>query len=148
MSQDLLAVKSALTDLRAMLQKQAFMPMPPDMPQQPQQMDPAMQQQMMAQQGGMPQGQPMDPAMQQQMMAQGGQMPQDPAAQGGQPPQDDQGQIFEQIIGALQETQQVLQEQDQRIAQMEQGMQQMGQMVQQLMTSLQDPAPMSQGVQQ
>lgn len=138
-----------IKDLRSML-KQAFLPMPQDMPQQ-QQMDPAMMQQMQMQQGGMPpQGMPpqqggqppMDPAM----MQQGGQPPMDPA-QGGQMPQQDPMQIIEQLTQGLEEIFGVVQEMSQALEQMGQKMQEHEQKMEIIVSALDQPGSMPGGMQ-
>lgn len=155
MSQNLADALKVLRTTRDELKKAAFLPLPPDMPQQPQ-MDP--NQAAMMQQGGG--GMPMDPAM-----AQGGAMP-----QGGQPPMDpammqqmamgaaapgqgggatpDMSQAIEEILGALQEMMQVSQEQAQMIQQQDQRIAALEQQLGPIMQALQSPAPMDGGVQQ
>ena len=161
-----------IAGLREALQKQAFVPMPPDMAAMAQQqqmmqggggqggmppgqpgmppgmpMDPSM--------GGMPPGMPMDPSM-------GGMPPgqpgMDPSMMGGQmpqqaPPTEDTGQVMEEIIGAMGGVEEALGSmsdtivgQDERIAQLEAALQQMGSQMTSITQALQDPSPAPTGM--
>lgn len=154
LQQTLATVRKMRSDLRAQ-EKQAFMPMPPDMQQMqaqggppqgmPPGMDPSQMPSGMPPGGAPPQGGMMPPGMDPSMMGgpqamgSGGGEGMPPGA-GGPPPQEDTGAVFEQVLQSLQEIAQVLQQQAQQIQQLEQTQQQ-------LMGSLQEPAPMQAGVQ-
>lgn len=142
-------VAGLLETIRNTTTKSAFIPI----------QDPAMQQQMMAQQGGQPMppqgGLPMDPAMQQQMMAQqGGQPmpPMDPAMMQGQPPAGgtaDYGPVIDQIATGLEQLMQAVQEMAQQNAaehqQMAQAIEQHEQKIGIMVSALDQPAPAPMG---